>query len=277
MAMRSFVPLFAGALALAAACGGKTTDTGGSGDGGSCGVGAGTDCVVDDTLLCTGGAIGFTCAVGDDPQSEDPSYSCSSPQVSGCMASYCCDTAQLGCAADDAVTCSDPDAYGYQCATGDDPTELDSRLECSAPTPDADGVHDDYCCIYLGSSSSSGGSDGGAPAGCTLDTTLGCAGGADGYACDTGDNPEAEDPSLSCSTPQASDGEDDYCCFSGGDWSDTTCEPDDDLTALCPDPGEYGYQCASGDDPSTLDSSLVSCSTPTPDADGVHDDYCCTY
>jgi hypothetical protein len=71
-------------------------------------------------------------------------------------------------------------------------------------------------------------------------------------------------------------GEDDYCCFSGGAWSPTTCEPDDALTSVCPDPTTYGYQCTSGDDPYIYDSQL-NCSSPVPDADGVHDDFCCTY
>jgi len=25
---------------------------------------------------------------------------------------------------------------------------VDGSLSCGAPTPDADGVHDDYCCAY---------------------------------------------------------------------------------------------------------------------------------
>ena len=97
-----------------------------------------------------------------------------------------------------------------------------------------------------------------------------------GYACAAGDNPEAEDPGVSCSTPTAAGGEDDYCCFSGGAWSSATCVPDDALTSVCPDPTSYGYQCDSGDDPATYDSQL-NCSTAVPDADGVHDDFCCTF
>ena len=52
--------------------------------------------------------------------------------------------------------------------------------------------------------------------------------------------------------------------------------PDDALTSVCPDPTSYGYQCDSGDDPATYDSQL-NCSTAVPDADGVHDDFCCTF
>lgn len=108
-----------------------------------------------------------------------------------------------------------------------------------------------------------------------MDDTIDCSGGATGYACAIGDNPEVVDPGLSCSTPaDSSDGEVDFCCFSGFPGSSTTCVSDDDLTAVCPDPDSYGYQCDAGDDPTTLDAKLT-CSTSTPDPDGVHDDFCC--
>jgi hypothetical protein len=111
--------------------------------------------------------------------------------------------------------------------------------------------------------------------GCTANGTLLCTGNAFGYTCAAGDNPEVENPNLSCSTPQPDGANDDFCCF---DWTYGfgTCTPDDELTAVCPAADSYGYQCASGDNPATLDSNLV-CSTPEADPDGVHDDFCCTY
>jgi hypothetical protein len=113
------------------------------------------------------------------------------------------------------------------------------------------------------------------PANCTT-ADVGCTGDAVGYACDTGDNPEKEDPTLSCSTPTLSAGEDDYCCFTGFTGSSTTCSQDDSLTTACPDADSYGYQCASAsDDPTSLDGSL-SCSNGVPDSDGTHTDFCCT-
>ena len=128
-----------------------------------------------------------------------------------------------------------------------------------------------------GVSSSSGGSSGGPPPpGCTTDATVACTGGAIGFACSVGDNPEVADPTLSCSTPSLTGGQDLYCCFSSGAWSSSTCEPDDTLTSVCPDPTTYGFVCASGDDPTSYDA-LLTCSTPTPDPDGVHDDFCCVY
>jgi len=247
-----------------------------------------TGCTTDDTLDCSGGGTGFACATGDNPENEDPTYDCSTPQSNAGEDDFCCFTGFTGssssCVSDDDLTsvCPDPDSYGFQCDSGDDPSTLDPSIDqCSTATPDADGVHDDFCCTFAGSGSSSSGgsSSGGPPSGCTADSTLDCSGGGDGYACATGDNPEAEDDTLSCSTPQSSDGEDDFCCFSepSGDFSSSTCVADDDITSVCPDADSYGYQCVSGDDPSTLDSSLTNCSTATPDADGVHDDFCCTY
>jgi len=231
-------------------------------------------CAPDSTVNCSGGGTGYACAVGDTPETTDQSLSCTTPTVSGGVDDYCCfppigdDTT---CAPDDDVPGCPSAEYGFQCSSGDDPEEYDSTLSCSAPAPD--GVHDDYCCSYPGGSSSGATP----PAGCMADATLDCVGGADGYSCTSGDNPEAEDTTLSCSTPSPdSDGKDDYCCYSGGTWSSTTCEPDDDLTSVCPDPTSYGYQCDPGDDPTSYDSTL-SCSTGTPDPDGVHDDYCCTY
>jgi hypothetical protein len=113
-----------------------------------------------------------------------------------------------------------------------------------------------------------------APTGCTADTTIDCSGGGDGFACDAGDNPEAEDTTLSCSTPTANGSEDDFCCFTFTS-STSTCSADDGLTAVCPDADSYGYVCAAGDDPTSLDGSL-NCSDGVPDSDGTDTDFCCT-
>jgi hypothetical protein len=127
-----------------------------------------------------------------------------------------------------------------------------------------------------GSGSSSGSSSGGTPPpGCTPDDTLGCTGNAQGFSCAPGDNPEAEDSTLSCGSPQtdATTGGDDYCCFT---WtSSTSCAPDDTITAVCPQFDSYGYKCASPtDDPTSLDASL-NCSSGVADADGTSTDFCC--
>ena len=125
-----------------------------------------------------------------------------------------------------------------------------------------------------GDGGSSGNCDDGV--GCITDNTLGCSGGAYGYSCSCGDKPGATGPQLPCSTPRANAGEDDYCCFIDPSGFGPTCEPDDTLTSVCPDADAYGYRCDTGDQPSTLDTSL-HCSDPTADPDGVHTDYCCTY
>jgi hypothetical protein len=108
------------------------------------------------------------------------------------------------------------------------------------------------------------------PAGCTTNNSLACVNGAQGFTCAAGDNPEAEDSSLSCSVPQADGPNDDFCCFQ---WTfgTSTCRPDDTITSVCSFPS-FGYVCAAGDNPVTLDSSL-NCSAPTPD--GPNDDFCC--
>jgi hypothetical protein len=129
----------------------------------------------------------------------------------------------------------------------------------------------------VSSSSGSSSSGGGPPTGCTVDPTADCSGGADGYACPSPIDPEAETPGLSCSTPLLGSGTNYYCCFSGFPGSSTTCEPNDDLTSVCPDSDSYGYHCSgAGDDPTDFDASL-NCSTGVPDPGGVYTDYCCTY
>jgi len=293
--MRSVVLLFAGVLAFVAACGGTTPHGAGSGDGGSdasCVLPPPIGCTTDDTLACSGGATAFAC-YGDNPALEDPTYTCTLPAACadpcGCLDPWCCFLTPHGfglttCVADYALTSvcpPGPDSYGYQCVPGADPTTLDAWLACDLPTPDADGVHNDYCCTLSGDGGSGNGIVGPPPFSCFTDSTIDCSGGGAPYSCVTGANPEEENPTISCSTPQpdATTGGDDYCCFGepSGEFSPSTCEPDDDISSVCPDADSYGYQCVSGDDPSTLDSSLTNCSVPTPDADGVHDDFCCTY
>jgi hypothetical protein len=159
--MRFIVLLGAGVLTLTAGCHDKAADAGdggdGDGDGGTCGVGPGgvAGCTVDDTIACTGGALGFECNVSADPEVDDPSYSCTAPQVSpGCIATYCCFSSDAwtssACVPDVTVpaACPAPDSYGYQCASGRDPTSLVASLHCTGPSPDPDAVHDDYCCTY---------------------------------------------------------------------------------------------------------------------------------
>jgi hypothetical protein len=238
-------------------------------------------CSQDPTVDCSGGGWGYSCAQGNNPEDEDSSLSCSVPAPdSDGNDDYCCFTwspqgGGSSCTPDDALTsaCPDPDSYGYQCAEpNDDPTSLDPTLNCSQGEPDADGTDADFCCNY-GQPYGGGGTY---PTGCSPDSTVDCSGsGAEGYSCGAGDNPENYD-NLVCSDPTPNGSEDDFCCFPGGSaFSQTTCYPDDSLTSFCQD-GSYGFQCDSGDDPTSYDATLT-CSDNQPDPDGVHDDYCCTY
>ena len=106
------------------------------------------------------------------------------------------------------------------------------------------------------------------PSGCST-ANLVCTQGARGFTCTAGVNPEDEDSSLSCSLPVADGANDDFCCFTFHG-SQSTCEPDN--TIACPDPSSFGYACAPGDDPTTLDPSL-NCSSPAQLSN--EDDFCC--
>jgi hypothetical protein len=274
--------LLAGSLGAAGCSSSSDSGTGGGDDSGG-NLPPPTGCTADDTLDCSGGGTGFACDAGDNPEAEDATYTCSVPTPNGSEDDFCCFTGFSGgstCTADDGLTaaCPDPDSYGFVCGDpSDDPTSLDGSLNCSSGVADPDGTSTDFCCTLSGGSTSS---SGGVvfPTGCSADTTVDCSGsGADGYSCASGDNPEAEDSTLSCSTPVTdSSGNDTYCCFT---WSagDSTCSPDDGLTAACPDPTSYGYSCDDPtDDPTTLDPGLT-CSDGVADPDGVHTDFCCTY
>ena len=175
-----------------------------------------------------------------------------------------------GCNTDTTLSCAGG-STGFACDIGSNPEDEDSSLSSS----DTGTGESDFCCVYAGTGVTGGDDTGGGPAptGCNVDTTLDCSGNSIGYACDEGDNPEAEDDSLSCSDPALAAGEDDYCCFTGFTGSSTTCTPDDDVTLAC-DTG-YGFSCAEGDDPTTYDSSLnCSDSTDTEDGESL---FCCTY
>jgi hypothetical protein len=277
-----------GTSALASAgCSSSSTPSGGP-SGSSGGSSGGTvitttinGCTADTSVDCSGGGEGFSCDAGDNPEVEDTtdSLSCSTPTANGSEDDFCCFVFTGGssttCTADDTITCPDSDSYGYLCAdASDDPTSLDASLNCSTPVTDSDGTSSDFCCALggTGSTSSSGGT---LPTGCVADSTLSCTGDSVGYTCDAGDNPEVEDPTLSCSVPTPDGSSDDFCCFTGFTGSSTTCIADDDLT--CPDSDSYGYQCADpSDDPTTLDSSL-NCSDPVTDPDGTNTDFCCAF
>jgi len=287
-------------VALAAIGGGSTgaelgcsTTASGSSSGGS-GSGSGSGvvrdpptsgdipsgCSADSTLTCDVDALGISCPSGTSP--DDPTLICSdpSPSADGTTDGFCCltwVTSGTTCSPDATVTGCDYPSYGFSCTGSDTPDTEDASLTCSA-----DQGTGTFCCVDAYSNSSSGTTSGGgfvAATGCTEDDTLDCVGGAFGYACGAGDNPENEDPTLSCSVPSPNGSEDDFCCYvaPSGDFSAGTCAPDDGITSVCQYPS-YGYICAAqGDVPSDYDSTLSACSTPVQDADGTSWDFCCSY
>ncbi len=103
---------------------------------------------------------------------------------------------------------------------------------------------------------------------CGVDNSLACAAGATGETCTGGATPDTT--SQTCSIPTTMpDGSDGYCCFAFAS-SSSTCTPDETVTG-CQYPS-YGFSCAAGDDPTSLDPSL-NCSVPTPS--GNEDLFCC--
>lgn len=103
---------------------------------------------------------------------------------------------------------------------------------------------------------------------CQADSTIRCASGV-GWSCAVGSAPSDYVSNLSCSAPAFDGDHYDFCCF---EWTfGSTCTPDDALTTAC-EPGSFGFRCRAGDDPNSLDASLV-CSVPTPD--GPDDVFCC--
>lgn len=266
--------------------GGSGSGSSSGGSAGSSGVSGGSSsggppagCETSNLPGCEG-SQGYLCVGGVTPASMDAALSCSAPgpTIDGAT-SYCCVSFSSGgnCFPDAAVAaqyCPDPGTYGFQCPPGENPVEFDASLTCSAGIADPTG-NTDFCCVAGSGGSSSGSSSGGVPPGCTADSAVACSGSAaTGFSCTSGTNPAGPQSSYACTTPVAdASGNDDYCCI---EWpyGTSTCAPDDALTTACPDPGTYGFQCTSGNDPTTL-SSQLTCSQAVADPDGIHDDYCC--
>ncbi len=109
--------------------------------------------------------------------------------------------------------------------------------------------------------------------GCTIDSTVDCSAsaGSTGYSCSADSAPSDTDSTLSCSDPTTmADGSDGYCCIAfvaGG----SSCAPDETVTGC--QAGSFGYSCNTGDNPMTVDATLV-CSPPT--TVGSTDTFCCT-
>ncbi|HXX67299.1 MAG TPA: hypothetical protein VEK07_08965 [Polyangiaceae bacterium] len=112
------------------------------------------NCSTNTALACQIGD-GWTCAGGTNPVDDGESdLSCSVPQTDAVNPNeddFCCiqwTSTSSTCTPDDQLTqaCQYP-ALGYQCEAGDNPTSLDSSLNCSTPVTDPENsAEDDFCC-----------------------------------------------------------------------------------------------------------------------------------
>ncbi len=187
-------------------CGVGTTEADGE-TGYCCGVGATSECVVDTLAGCTDGSTGYSCTNGVLPTAADPALNCGAG-VAGPNgdALYCCvGSTASSCAPDTTVAGCTGGSSGYSCTSTDTPTQSNALLDCSTPTPGADGSLL-YCCIDFSSTTGS----------CAADSSVaGCAGNSFGFSCTSTDTPDQTQTSLVCSTAtQGPNGELLYCCSS---------------------------------------------------------------
>jgi hypothetical protein len=156
------------------------------------------------TIDCADGGTAYVCAAGFDPEFGHIRLTCSTPTADpdGHDYDYCCGYRRGAiCQQDDSVKCQSSDSYGYQCEKAYSPSSL---LGCSSPTPDQDGIHDDYCCVHTVQT-------------CLSDGALSsaCPGSLpSGYQCTGPNDPTSYDPSVQC-CPGALDPDGihaDYCC-----------------------------------------------------------------
>lgn len=175
---------------------------------------------------------------------------------------------------DDATGSSDATAATV---SGADAEITDAALTVDANVESMDGDARVGTDAAMGTGYDAGGAQLSPPSGCVRDDALECSGGGNGWTCAAGVNPQEESP-IACSVPLPDGANDDFCCIP---WStsSTTCVPVDtpsfdlDSSFTCQF-GSYAYQCAQGDDPTTLNASLA-CSSAVADPDGVHIDFCC--
>jgi hypothetical protein len=215
-------------------------------------------CASDTTLSCVSGTNGQSCYGGALPDSSSQICSDGTSMSDGSVG-YCCApfSGTTGtCAADPSVSGCQYPSYGISCASGDNPNTYDASLNCSQPT--ASGGEDLYCCQYGTTTTDT----------CAADSTLQCTGGSTGQSCTGSATPDTSSEACSIGTSM-SDGSTGYCCISFTS-SSSTCTPDETVTG-CQYPS-YGFSCATGDDPTTLDASL-NCSQPT--TCGTQDLFCC--
>lgn len=115
--------------------------------------------------------------------------------------------------------------------------------------------------------------DGNVAPGCTGTTNASCSGQA--YSCVPGSFPYGtEGVTLECSSPVvATTGTSDFCCTPSTGPQTSACTWNGASSSSC---STLPFQCKTGENPATLDSQLT-CTGGSPDPDGTHTDYCCSY
>lgn len=189
-------------LAIVAACGGKVSGAGGSASGSSSSSGGSGSSSGGDSACFAQGTGGSPACIAC-VESACASQLASAESVCGDLIACECQggvfdaTASVMCAAQ---------AEEPECTSAVPPIrECEAQLCASA------------CDATTGGSSSGGSSGGGSSASeCEPDPQIACSGGASGYVCAIGSDPEAMNPALSCSSPVRDPvgDADDFCCTS---------------------------------------------------------------
>jgi hypothetical protein len=187
-------------LALLAACGGKVSGAGGSSSGSSSGSGSGSS-GGDNSCFAqgTGGSPACIACV----ESACASQLASAESACGDLIACECQGGVFDAAA--SVMCASQ-AEEPNCTSAVPPIrECEAQLCASS------------CDTSTGGSFSGGSSGGGSPPSeCGPDPKIACSGGASGYVCAIGSDPEAMNPALSCSSAVRDPvgDADDFCCTS---------------------------------------------------------------
>jgi hypothetical protein len=102
------------------------------------------------SFQCLGGATAYTCPA--DPQALDPTLSCTSIPGSSTngTSTYCCipwTGSRSTCVPSSQARCDGNQAYGYDCARGSAPTDINSNFSCGERSVlnNGDGL---YCCSF---------------------------------------------------------------------------------------------------------------------------------
>jgi hypothetical protein len=108
--------------------------------------GVSSTCSQDSTVAGCQEGTGFSCTGTDTPDQSDTSLVCSTGTPDTGKTDYCCipyTQSSTTCQQDNTVMCDA--GFGFTCMGTDDPTSIDSTLNCSTPTA-LDGGAMQFCC-----------------------------------------------------------------------------------------------------------------------------------